>query len=585
MGVRAKFPTKQRCECADDPCVTRSFFGCKSKKLSSQRKWPEGIPTSKGGRRLASNRVAPNCDELPSRTRNPNDLQMANFADSRAASKQVEFAAINATESKTTPGAKCGPKCCYPILYLPLAQLQLLAVNIYVCIDSGWPSTTTESSLPFRNHLGNMTLQTGSRVGVALLVGVLRTSTLNVRRTCLLVARFVNGVTALLSSFPCCPVGDCDDISEVIFHAFYSTYYFSFNPPTLMVNYGLLILLGVVVFLSSAVDPMANSDDYYLRSFKITCCENGHPVPDDDIAQAVQELTIEEVEDDGRFSSCKSYTGYYNISVAEQPPREKFGEFGVKCKCPDGMTNLDRNCRYVPECLNGGYRSFSIDLRCVCPKPWFGPLCDKFCANGVLTKQHGYDLCQCRENFYGEECDHILCFNHGTPVKGRGCLCRFPYVGLHCETELSHLVEFPSDSRVKWYSYLFGTCFSIFLIMVVAMAAYCLFRRRKLSRARMVNVGTNATSNGHLGPYESDYSGHIFWTDDCGRVFDLARLPPPPTYQDATVVLARPQDSGVRPTVQNEEVSNVTTTGADSSPARQGVPGELEKNADPTMVK
>ncbi|CDW53191.1 hypothetical protein TTRE_0000145401 [Trichuris trichiura] len=318
----------------------------------------------------------------------------------------------------------------------------------------------------------------------------------------------------------------------------------------------------------------------------ITCCENGHPEPDEDIAAAVREWVVERVEDDGRFASCKSYTGYYNISVAQLPPREKFGELSVRCKCPAGMTNLDRNCRYVPECLNGGYRSFSIDLRCVCPKPWFGTLCEKYCANGVLIKQHDYELCQCRENFYGEECDHILCFNHGTPVKGRGCLCRFPYVGLHCETELSHLVEFPSDSRVKWYSYLFGTCFSIFLIMVVAMAAYCLLRKRKLSRTRMVNVGTNASSNCHLGPYDSDFSGHIFWTDDCGRVVDLARLPPPPSYQDALVVLARPQD-GSRPTTveDGQPTPNVTPDAGDSSPARQGHTAESEKNADPTAVK
>ncbi|KRY52932.1 Sushi, nidogen and EGF-like domain-containing protein 1, partial [Trichinella britovi] len=314
----------------------------------------------------------------------------------------------------------------------------------------------------------------------------------------------------------------------------------------------LLPTIWLVTVLSAADESTEKAaDDHVLRSFIITCCENGYPEPDEEIAGAVQEWTIQRIDADRRFNTCKSYTGYYNISLALLPPKEskKTGEFGVRCKCPDGMDNLDRNCRYLPECWNGGYRSFSIDLRCVCPEPWFGALCEKFCANGQLVKDGGYDVCQCRPNFYGEECDHVLCFNHGTPVKGRGCLCRFPFVGMHCETELGHLVEFPAESRVKWYSYLFGTCSSIFLILLTALIAYCLFRRRKTQ----LNNGHRQqplTANGHHSastcPADGGQSAQIarmFWTDIGGRpLVDVCQLPPPPNYEDV-IAMARTQQS------------------------------------------
>ncbi|KRX99662.1 hypothetical protein T4E_6595, partial [Trichinella pseudospiralis] len=313
------------------------------------------------------------------------------------------------------------------------------------------------------------------------------------------------------------------------------------------------IIWLVTVF--SAADESAEkaAGEHVLRSFIITCCENGYPEPDEEIAGAVQEWTIQRVDADRRFNACKSYTGNYNISLALLPPKElkKSGEFGVRCKCPDGMDNLDRNCRYLPECWNGGYRSFSIDLRCVCPEPWFGALCEKFCANGQLVKDGGYDVCQCRPNFYGEECDHVLCFNHGTPVKGRGCLCRFPFVGMHCETELGHLVEFPAESRVKWYSYLFGTCSSIFLILLTALIAYCLFRRRKTQlnnghrQQPLTAAGAGNLASGHhpastcnsADGGQSAQIARMFWTDIGGRpLVDVCQLPPPPNYEDVVAM-------------------------------------------------
>lgn len=41
--------------------------------------------------------------------------------------------------------------------------------------------------------------------------------------------------------------------------------------------------------------------------------------------------------------------------------------------------------------------------------------------------------CECRTDFYGDQCDKVVCYNGGVSVNNRGCACPAFYVGPHCQ--------------------------------------------------------------------------------------------------------------------------------------------------------
>lgn len=43
---------------------------------------------------------------------------------------------------------------------------------------------------------------------------------------------------------------------------------------------------------------------------------------------------------------------------------------------------LDRSCRRLKPCINNGHRSFSSNSECICPEPYFGEQCEKYCDQG-----------------------------------------------------------------------------------------------------------------------------------------------------------------------------------------------------------
>jgi len=215
---------------------------------------------------------------------------------------------------------------------------------------------------------------------------------------------------------------------------------------------------------------------------------------------------------------------------------------GVRCKCPDDG-NLDRNCRYLPDCANGGYRSFSINLRCVCPPQWFGDLCEKFCLNGALYKDFasggpddglGVDRCKCMKNFYGEACDEVQCFNGGTPVKGRGCLCQQPYVGPHCE-EMSGVGQFDTPTSSSFHRDLSSTVVSLFLAVALALGVY---------------------------------------------LYDVSGLPPPPAYHDVVKIPPAYVDTRSQQTANLQPAPAPLVESTPAIPVNDSAPSETANSAE-----
>lgn len=165
-----------------------------------------------------------------------------------------------------------------------------------------------------------------------------------------------------------------------------------------------------------------------------------------------------------------------------------------------------------------------------------------------------YFRCKCSKNFYGEACDEVQCFNGGTPVKNRGCLCLQPYIGPHCEEIAGVIGQFDTPPSSSFHRDLSSTVVSLFLAVALATGVYFLLRRRtqwmrrriQARRAMMIGAGADETGSGpHVSPEGLSARPPTYYTlagqqQTLGQsdpnqdlaLYDVSGLPPPPAYHD-----------------------------------------------------
>ncbi|GMT09257.1 hypothetical protein PFISCL1PPCAC_554, partial [Pristionchus fissidentatus] len=225
------------------------------------------------------------------------------------------------------------------------------------------------------------------------------------------------------------------------------------------------------------------------RSFKITCCRGGSPAPENDLlirnwTQTVADFAVDEESDEG----CRVFEGNFLLAATALFKLRSFTGYGVQCKCQgDAAVALDKHCRKLPPCQNNGYRSFSLNMRCACPEPFFGDFCDKYCDQGQKLKGvDGRDYCSCVPFYQGEECRDMVCLNGGVE-SGRRCACPPNFLGYHCEIDANRTAVLGGGSRFQKYSEnpndfftrdISGTIFSLIMIIVLVVSMYLLMKHR-----------------------------------------------------------------------------------------------------------
>uniref|UniRef100_A0A0N5B0C8 EGF-like domain-containing protein n=1 Tax=Syphacia muris TaxID=451379 RepID=A0A0N5B0C8_9BILA len=325
---------------------------------------------------------------------------------------------------------------------------------------------------------------------------------------------------------------------------------------------------------------------WFPREFKITCCLGGRPLPEN--PQFVRNWT-EEVSDyiiDEAFQgdaidnrpvegNCRVFRGRYLLSAESffhLSGLNWFNDDGVICKCPDvGRKQLlDKNCRALPPCQNRGNRSFSLKFRCICPEPYFGEYCEKYCDQGTRMKDpSGRDYCSCVPFYQGEECKEMVCLNGGTQGEQR-CTCPPGFLGYHCEIDTnrtstsSRYLKFDEQGNDLFTRDVSGTVFSLIMIIVLVVSMYLLMkhrmqvqnrfatiRRDELSRTaqNMTNRRTEfLTSEGvrilslRAAPFIDGGPPPYIPSSARGILRGQELLPPLPSYEDATKLppLTRP---------------------------------------------
>lgn len=342
--------------------------------------------------------------------------------------------------------------------------------------------------------------------------------------------------------------------------------------------------IALVYNSTSDQTEVYNNTDLVESYYSITCCRNGYPIPDPSIAPRIQSWSqqLAGPVHSNSNATCNRYIGQYSLPFG-WTTNNKDVTVGVRCQCPED--NLDRNCRYLPDCANSGYRSFSINLRCVCPPQYFGELCEKYCLNGDLVKDsYQIDQCVCPKYFYGDECEHITCFNGGTAVNGRGCSCQIPYVGLHCETRINGTIDdslqYHHDSLQKDLS---GTIVSLFLVIAVGLIIFYLIRRhRRMRRAAAQRTITLDPVGNPGGPYPSYANAAMVQNSFPSTpnsqplsIYNMSQFPPLPAYND--VVKSSPpvyiyrepvetSDMSMTAPIENVETSVENNTNSNETP-------------------
>ncbi|CAD5224642.1 unnamed protein product [Bursaphelenchus okinawaensis] len=174
------------------------------------------------------------------------------------------------------------------------------------------------------------------------------------------------------------------------------------------------------------------------------------------------------------------------LSDAEDDTDEEHNR--IRCKCPVASDHmLDEHCRRLPACKNLGVRT--VNNKCLCPVPFFGDLCEKYCDQGqIITGQNGRNYCSCVPYYQGEECRDLICMNGGRETNGR-CVCPRHYLGYHCEINTNSSTQ--SSSRFQRFgdqgSDMFtrdisGTIFSLIMIVVLVVSMYLLMKHRMQTR-------------------------------------------------------------------------------------------------------
>ncbi|KAK0408741.1 hypothetical protein QR680_004130 [Steinernema hermaphroditum] len=345
-------------------------------------------------------------------------------------------------------------------------------------------------------------------------------------------------------------------------------------------------------FIQDALGPL-----YFPQSYKVTCCMGGTPIHESEElvrnwTQHASDYLVENGSNEGE-SNCRAFQGEYLIS-ATAIFRNLKGS-GVRCQCPDvgGQHRLDRYCRKMPPCLNKGYRMFSGSMKCICPEPYFGDRCQKYCDQGQRIKgADGRDYCSCVPFYQGEECRDMVCLNNGT-IKNERCHCPPNFLGYHCEID----TRGTSGSRFQRYgeqgSELFsrdvsGTIFSLIMIVVLVVSMYLLMKHRMQVQSRFtatrrefltgagysypgVATGSCAISGGrrdmimtpedarimHFRPLPMVEGGPPPYVPpgSRGRTRRNETLPPLPSYEDATKLPPLRQNVSQEEAPQEEQQS------------------------------
>ncbi|VDK73972.1 unnamed protein product [Litomosoides sigmodontis] len=348
------------------------------------------------------------------------------------------------------------------------------------------------------------------------------------------------------------------------------------------------------------------------RPFRIICCLNGYPVPEN--PQIIRNWTYEEFDyiaderydgqsisggaeaatagaaKESAISKCHIYHGSYLLSASALFTFDDLTGIGVVCKCPEVPTNqyLDRSCRPLKPCLNNGYRPFDSNSYCICSEPYFGDRCEKYCDQGQRMRgADGRDYCACTPFYQGEECRNIVCLNGGTEIQHQ-CLCPPSFLGYHCEIDANR-----TSVMLRFHGYreqgvyqdndllsrdISSTVFSLVMIVVLVLSMYLLMKHRMQVRNRFANVRREALVRS--GMEINSRLSNVILPEDLrilsfrtvafpnegpppyiinshrGRSYRADNLPSLPTYEDATKLppFIRPQMEEQRGMAVEEQV-------------------------------
>ncbi|CAG9532758.1 unnamed protein product [Cercopithifilaria johnstoni] len=362
----------------------------------------------------------------------------------------------------------------------------------------------------------------------------------------------------------------------------------------------ILQIFSTIIIVVNAENPDNNSitestkvdyNSLWLpRTFRIICCLNGYPVPQN--PEIIRNWTHEESDyiidesynehsisssvgslkagaiNEKLISKCRIYRGSYLLSAPSMFTFDAFTGIGIVCKCPEmpGNEYLDRNCRRLKPCLNNGHhRPFDSNSHCICPEPYFGEQCEKYCDQGQrMTGADGRDYCACTPFYQGEECQNIVCLNGGTKIR-RQCLCPPNLLGYHCEIDANHtsvMLRFHGYREQGVYQNndlltrdISSTIFSLVMIAVLILSMYLLMKHRMQVQNRFAAVRREALVrsgieiNSHLNniivpedprvlsfrtiTFPNEGPPPYVINSQRGR-YQADNLPTLPTYEDAT---------------------------------------------------
>ncbi|KAI6213780.1 Protein cueball [Aphelenchoides besseyi] len=230
---------------------------------------------------------------------------------------------------------------------------------------------------------------------------------------------------------------------------------------------------------------------------QITCCNLGVPTVPENLVRNFtlipSDYTIEERTVDDVTMNCRDFEVRYlarRLRVLSDTDNDLDAEVPLRCKCSETPTthSLDLNCRRLPDCKNHGVRASAAPHQCVCPVPFFGDRCEKYCDQGQrLIGHNGRNYCSCIPFYQGEECRDMLCLNGGREDNGR-CICPPQYLGFHCEINTNHtgsgsrFQRFGDQGSEMFTRDVSGSIFSLILICVLVLSVYLLLKHRMQTR-------------------------------------------------------------------------------------------------------